>query len=113
MFDNIGKKIQTMAKVMTVIGMIISFIIGFFVWDAFQAGTVGWAVLGCLFSLLCTGFGCLISWIGSFFIYGFGQLIENSDHTIKQLREINSKTVKEGSLCPLNPLPEGLKKPPL
>lgn len=28
-------------------------------------------------------FGCLMSWIGSFFAYGFGQLIENTDEIRK------------------------------
>ena len=28
--------------------------------------------------------GCLMSWIGSFLLYGFGQLIENTDILVKQ-----------------------------
>ena len=32
-------------------------------------------------------FGSLASWVSSFFIYGFGQLVENSDKTVALLKK--------------------------
>lgn len=73
MFDNIGKKIKTLAQVVCWIGIIASVI----------AGLAALAV-SILSGLLIMGLGSLASWIGSFLTYGFGQLIENSDILVKQ-----------------------------
>ena len=67
MFTNIDKKIKTLAIVSTVAGCILSFIAAICCW-----------VIGEEFILL--GFviliaGGLVSWIGSFLLYGFGELI--------------------------------------
>jgi len=76
MFDNIGSKIKTLAKVVCWIGIIASIIIGFILLvqdeDTVLAG------------LLTMILGSLGSWIGSFMTYGFGQLIENSDILVSQ-----------------------------
>ena len=66
MFDNIGGKIKTLALVSTIIGMV-----------AF--GIYGLALLfsgAVLIGILVAGLGCLSAWIGSFLLYGFGELIE-------------------------------------
>ena len=66
MFDNIGGKIKTLALVITIIWMVASCIFGF-------ALLCSGAVLG---GILAAGLGCLSAWIGSFLLYGFGELIE-------------------------------------
>ena len=76
MFNNIGKKIKTLAAVICWIGIIFS-IIGFLVMLIYGAVEEEGLFIGLSFAVLVVGgFG---SWIGSFFTYGFGQLIENSD----------------------------------
>lgn len=67
MFDNIGGKIKATAKV--------------FCWIAIIASLIGGicmlfinAVAGLVFIVM----GPLSAWIGSFVIYGFGELVENS-----------------------------------
>ncbi len=66
MFDNIGDKIKALAVVTTVIGIVTSVISG----------------LVLLFSdMVLVGFltmilGSLSAWVGSFVLYGFGELIE-------------------------------------
>ena len=67
MFNNIGGKIKTLAKVLTVIGMILSIIWGI-VETEFSVET-GFAIIA---------LGCLFSWVGSFLLYGFGELIDNT-----------------------------------
>lgn len=89
MFDNIGSKIKTLAKVVCWIGIIASVIIGFILLvqdeDTVLAG------------LLTMILGSLGSWIGSFMTYGFGQLIENSDILVSQNKTIGHQSFHSNS----------------
>lgn len=78
MFDNIGKKIKTLANVVCCIGIVASIIGGgiCIVIGATNSYNGG--------SMIATGIavlllGSLSSWIGSFVLYGFGEMVENSD----------------------------------
>lgn len=77
MFGNIGGKIKTLAKVLTWLG-IISFVIWGFVCISDEEKVLG--------LILMIG-GSLSSWISSFLLYGFGQLIENSDKIVELLNK--------------------------
>ena len=70
MFNNIGGKIKALAKVICWIGIIASVIggIGMMIADEDMI----------LYGLFTAVGGALISWIGSFFTYGFGELIDNT-----------------------------------
>ena len=68
MFDNIGLKIKMLAKFSTIIGIVISCIVGF------VAMLSGAFLMGLLYALI----GALIAWVGSFLLYGFGELVENN-----------------------------------
>ena len=93
MFNNIGKKIKTLAAVICWIGIIFS-IIDFLVMLIYGAVEGEGLFIGLSFAVLVVGgFG---SWIGSFFIYGFGQLIENSDRLVSEKDTTPSR--KEGSV---------------
>ena len=72
MFDNIGGKIKTLAHVTCILGMIASVCGAVAIWMR-----NGWYTPTILAGALVLGVGCLGSWIGSFFTYGFGQLIES------------------------------------
>lgn len=74
MFDNIGGKIKTLAQVVTWIGIIASVISGFAIMSIDEEIFVG---------LIVMIFGALMSWVSSFVLYGFGQLVENSDKLVK------------------------------
>ena len=78
MFDNIGGKIKALAKVFCWLGIIASIISGaaIIVQASQQRYNSG---VGILYGVLIIVGGSLISWISSFFTYGFGQLIENTD----------------------------------
>ena len=69
MFDNIGKKIKVVASIYCWIGIIASIILGILVISEGE-DLIGWVVIVA---------GSLFSWISSFALYGFGQLIDNSD----------------------------------
>lgn len=71
MFDNVGRQIKTLSKFLFWVGIILSVIIGFF----YAINDTSTALLG-LIILIC---GCFGSWVSSLLLYGFGQLIENTD----------------------------------
>ena len=77
MFNNIGFKIKMLARILTALGMVLSGIFGLI--TMFGSAAAG-------FSIIVVG--CLGSWVGSFLLYGFGELIEN-------VTEINEKLKKQ------------------
>ncbi len=93
MFDNIGGKIKKLAKIICWIGIILSVITGI---AAIASGNSMVRVNGSYTSVsgVAAGItiiiiGCLASWIGSFFTYGFGQLIENTDAIRENTQRMN------------------------
>ena len=72
MFKNIGGKIKGLAKVICIVGIAISVVAGI---GMICSGYNG-AMVGMGFAVMIVG--SLVSWIGSFFAYGFGELIENT-----------------------------------
>lgn len=78
MFDNIGGKIKALAKIVAWIGIILSVVLGIV---AMFSPVVynGTAYKGILPGILIIIIGALGSWISSWVMYGFGQIIENTD----------------------------------
>ncbi len=97
MFNNIGKKIQALAKVLCWVGIIASIILAIIAWvgagqasrssssyyyNDFYIGGVRMAGSDSGTALVISGFmililGVLFSWIGSWGLYAFGRLVEN------------------------------------
>ena len=125
MFNNIGKKIKVLAMVICVIG-----IIGSVVWDILYWITYSKAIQSAhyygyysssgsgagfgavLVGILIPILGTLFSWIGSFFMYGYGQLIEKTEENNYYLANINAylrPSAQQGSrpalssVAPLSP----------
>ena len=80
MFHNIGEKIKILATIMTILGIIASVISGiaFIVYSIVEAYDVSGLVAGIILGVLTMVVGSLLSWISSFLLYGYGELIENS-----------------------------------
>ena len=74
MFDNIGGKIKSLAQVVCWIGILCSVISGIVI----MATDEDLAFLGFVVMVI----GSLVSWVSSFTLYGFGQLIENTDQLV-------------------------------
>ncbi len=87
MFNNIGGKIKALAKVLCWIGIVLSVITGIAVMASGNSNITingSYAIVSPIVSgIIVIVIGCLISWISSFFAYGFGQLIENTDEIRK------------------------------
>ena len=99
MFENIGGKIKTLAKVITFLGIALSVVYGFLLIadENYVGGITTIAV------------GVLVSWIGSFVLYSWGEVVEdvkrnnkykeidqnsiilpnNRDYSDKEIKEIN------------------------
>ncbi len=76
MFDNIGRKIKILAKTICWIGIVCSVIIAMIIFagadKALDSLKAAYLFFGFAFLIL----GPLFSWISSFVLYGFGELVE-------------------------------------
>ena len=97
MFDNIGAKIKGVAVATTCLGIISSIIYGFVLIASGIGGDDG-DILDGLFVIVL---GSLGSWLGSLTLYGFGQLIENSDTMVDLLSRKNPNQKEDffNALC--------------
>ena len=85
MFDNIGKKIKNLAKFVCWTGIGCSVIVGLVFWVLGVAKNAGAIVF---FEGLGIAIGgSLASWIGSFATYALGELAENSQLSLVELRK--------------------------
>ena len=75
MFYNVGRKIKSLAKTFTWIGIIFSVSLGIVISVTAPLNAVLAFLLGVLIALA----GSVLSWMTFLCLYGFGQLIENSD----------------------------------
>ncbi len=91
MYDNIGEKIKTVAIIIAIIEAIGFLIAGIII--ANEAVGIGLALI---FG------GALFSWISSFILYGFGQLIVNTDiiasHYYKKQVDRHEKRIHQESV---------------
>ena len=91
MFRNIGRKIKKLALVLFWISLVIG-VLGSLITGIVMIATAGRWSPGMVFAgigiiIFGSGITFLFSWIGSFFMYGYGQLIDDT--------EINRKTNQE------------------
>jgi len=82
MFENIGSKLKWLAMAVCALGMLASLVFAVTIWMQKGSGQ-DTTLLGIIVLVL----GCLASWVGSFFTYGFGELIENTNIIIGKLNE--------------------------
>lgn len=75
-FNDIGGKMKFFAKITTWIGIVFSVFVGLVLCaigiDERDGGSLIWGGIALMF------FGSAASFVGSWFLYGFGELIENS-----------------------------------
>ena len=96
MYNNVGRSIKTLAKIIAFIGVAIS-VIGAFIIMA-PAGNLSYYSNELAGTLICTGLllgilGSLLSVVLSFFMYGFGQLIESTQNIEKKV--VFEKTIEQ------------------
>ena len=80
MFKNIGSKIKTLTLILALSGAALSVFFGIlWIIVASDLGWGDWKYLGIIPIVV----GPLWSWVSSFLLYGFGQLIDNCDKLLK------------------------------
>ena len=86
MYDNIGGKIKILAKVSFIVAAIAEVITGITI----MAVNDDLVVYGLLVMIV----GPIVAWVSSWVLYGFGQLIENSDIVAEEYNRKNEKHEK-------------------
>ena len=80
MFDNIASKIRGLARLMLLVGFVISGIAMIGIWitgGGLSGRGSGFTVF--IYGLLTGGLGCLGSWMCALLTYGFGKLIDDTE----------------------------------
>ena len=85
-YDNIGRKIKNCAKWSFIVAAVTAVIAGFFIMGLDE----DMIIVGLLVIL----FGPLLAWVSSWLMYGYGQLIENSDIIAQAHQRANQKHEK-------------------
>ena len=87
MYTNIGQKIMKLAKVIAILGIIGSAIAAIGIWvgsaqflgmSSYYGRSSGVSTSYIFAGILVLVVGSLGSWIGSFLLYGFGQLVQDT-----------------------------------
>lgn len=94
MFNNIGKKIKTLVMIVFVLGCVGSGIAMIVIWSKIpdiSRYNAGAGVLTFFGGLLAGGVSFLFSWIGSFFLYGYGELIDSCQSMSYDIQQIKSQ----------------------
>ena len=81
MFDNIGGKIKALATFITVIGILVSIISGIIIMMLHSDLM--------LIAVLMMIVGSLLSWLSSFLLYGFGELIYRTTATEEKVQKLS------------------------
>lgn len=114
MYDNIGGKIKAFAKVICIIGIVISCLVGFLailgtlsassaVSSYSSRASSNLAGAGIIGGLLYAGLGSLISWLSTLVLYGFGHLVETQEqsaYALEQIRVELRRSSKPDSISP-------------
>ena len=86
MFDNIGGKIKIVAQFITWLGIVAS-IIGFFILSMNDDSV--------MLAFIVLIAGCIGSWLSSLTLYGFGQLIENTDNLVRRNTNATNQNIEK------------------
>ena len=83
MYNNIGKKIKNLAKFIAYGGITLSIIGGFVLFFVLinDYHTEDMAFIGLMVAVI----GSILCWISGFFVYGFGELVDQSQAINKKL----------------------------
>ncbi len=85
MFNNIGSKIKKLAKVVCWVSIILSIITGISLFIAAASGQAD-PITAVTSGIVTVVVGVLVSWLGCFLLYGFGELVDNSTR-IREMME--------------------------
>lgn len=82
MFENVGRKLMSLAQISAWIGIIGSWIWGFVTWVNIADSYHSKPGMGLLMFLLIAGVGSLSSWLSSLVVYGIGEVVDNTERIL-------------------------------
>ena len=88
LYGNIGKKIMGLAIVSAILGAVVTFVLGI----AIAVNSNGGVML--FLGIFMVVAGPICSWVGSWVLYGFGKLVDNSQATRTNVYRIVQNTQK-------------------
>ena len=74
MWSDMGQKLKILAQVICVLGMIASLVYAIIIWSQKNQPSTFWP------GLLMLVAGCILSWVGSWILYGFGLIVERAEN---------------------------------
>lgn len=86
MFENVGEKIKLVAKVIFVLGVIVSLVAGIMIFlslsaiAAIDSSRSSRMIAAGVVSILVTILSILFSYVSSLFVCGFGILVDNAEY---------------------------------
>ena len=88
LYGNIGRKIMGLAIVSAILGAVVTFVLGI----VMAVNSNGGVML--LLGIFMVVVGPICSWVGSWILYGFGKLVDNSQATRTNVYRIVQNTQK-------------------
>ena len=82
MFNNVGKTIETLAKIFLVAGIVLSVVGWLILLVAGMAENIAFYVVLAMIVLV---FGIAASWVSSVLLFAFGRLVKNSDILVEMV----------------------------
>ena len=114
MFANIGRKIKNFAKFSFGIGVLVSIIGAIYVIVSSLNGRE--PIVGILTGLLIAVGGVIVSWLQTFLLYGFGELVDSNQKILRNLEDRRIDDYLNGNNAynqyTQKPLNETYKEPP-
>ena len=115
MFQNIGHKIKMLAIIICVCGIFFSLVSGAFlilagifsVREPLMGPGQSFYVPGGVFiaaGILTMIFGSLFSWLSTFFMYGYGQMVDNTDRIEQHLQNLERNQAYAAELPAEHPI---------
>lgn len=87
MYNNVGKKIQTLAKILAWVGIIFFVLVGAVtIYGGLNTYNYVMVGQGVLFALICP----VLCWLSSLTAFGFGSLIETNEKMKNDIQELRN-----------------------
>lgn len=94
MYKNIGNKIKSITKTLTIIGIICSLLLAFLGFYVLAEVEEGVGIFMITYGITLA----IITWISSWFMYAFGELVQNSTELVR----IQSQLLAHSKQAPVN-----------
>ena len=93
MFNDIGSKIKSLAKIISGVGIVVSLVISIFVFVTLHSTGFIEDEYSIVISIFLIVIGVALSWLATFLLYGYGELIDQTAEIKSFLASTNDKKI--------------------